>query len=108
MQHLALQIREGHLVVVNNAKGSDTRRRKVKENRGAQASGTDYQHTRALERSLTRPADFAQDDMASVTFEFFRAQHGITLRRNNLTAGCAQALRKFAPDAALRPVPAAQ
>jgi hypothetical protein len=108
MQHLALQIREGNLVVVNHAKGADTRRRKVKENRRTQSSGTDYQHTRALERSLTRPADFAQDDMASVTFKFFGAQHGITLRRNNLTTGCAQALRNFAPDAALRRVPAPQ
>jgi len=76
VNHLPLEVRQCDLVVVDYADGADARGREIEQHRRAQAAGPHHQHTRALERSLPRPADLAQDDMAGIAFKLLRAEHG--------------------------------
>ena len=76
MDHLALQVRQRHRVVVDNADGADAGGGEIEERRRAEPARADHQHTRALERVLAGSADLAQHDMAGIAFEFIRAQHG--------------------------------
>ena len=76
VNHLPLEVGQCDLVVVDDADGADARGREIEQHRRAQAAGSHHQHTRALERSLPRPADLAQDDMAGIAFKLLRAEHG--------------------------------
>ena len=76
VDHLALQIGERDLVVIDDAKRADTGSGEIEQHRRAEPAGADDQHTRALERGLAGSADLAQDDVAGVAFKFFRIKHG--------------------------------
>ena len=80
VDHLPLQVRQRHDVIVDHPERADARRRKIQQYRRAEPAGADDQHPRALERSLARPAHLAQHDVARVAFEFLRGKrlvHGI-------------------------------
>src|SRR5262249_35259700 len=59
MDDLALQVRERHHVVIDDAKRADAGRREIKQGRGAKTAGADHQHPRAFERRLAGAADLA-------------------------------------------------
>ena len=68
---LPLQIRQRHRVIVDDAERADAGRGEIQQYRRAEPAGADDEHARALERGLSRPADFAQHDMARIALEFF-------------------------------------
>ena len=70
MQHLALQIGEAHLIVVDHREFSDAGGGEIKQRRRADAAGADDEHARGFQLLLARPAHFAQDDVAGVALEF--------------------------------------
>ena len=70
VDHLPLQIGQRDNVVVDNADGADAGGGKIQQQRRAEAAGADHQHARGLELRLSRPAHFAQDDVARISFEF--------------------------------------
>ena len=74
VDHLALQIGERDLVVIDDAKRADTGSGEIEQHRRAQPAGADDQHTRALERRLAGSADLAQHDVARIPFQFVRGQ----------------------------------
>ncbi len=76
VDHLTLQIRKRHHIVVDHSKGSDAGRGQIEQRRRAQAAGTHHQHASAAERGLSRSAHLAQHDMAGVAFKFFGTQLG--------------------------------
>jgi hypothetical protein len=73
--HLALQIRQRHIVIVDDTKRADSGGGKVKQNRRAEAAGADDQHARGLEFGLARSSHFAQHNVAGIAFEFFGIEH---------------------------------
>ena len=77
MDHLALQVRQRHLVVVDHAERADPGGAEIKQHRRAEPAGADHQHPRLLERCLTRPADLPQHDVAGVAFDFLFGQHDL-------------------------------
>jgi hypothetical protein len=76
VDHLALQIRQRDRVVVHHAERADAGSREIEQQRRAKSAGADHQHARALERRLAGAADLAQHDMAGVTLDLFRCEHG--------------------------------
>ena len=76
MDHLALQVRERHRVVVDDPDGADAGGGEIEQRRRAEPTRTDHQHPRALERVLPGPADLVQHDVAGIAFEFLRREHG--------------------------------
>ena len=86
VDHLALQIRQRHDVVIDDAEGTDAGGRQIKQHRRAETAGADHEHARPTQCGLTRPADLAQDDVARVTLKFvgtqLGAQHGSNISRN--------------------------
>ena len=83
MDHLPLQIRQRHDVVVDHAQRADARRGEVKQRRCAKAAGANHQRAGAAKRGLSRPADLAQHDVARVTFQLRLAQHGLNISANS-------------------------
>ena len=77
VDHLPLQIRQRHAVVVDHAERADAGGGEIEQHRRAQAAGADHQHARGLELGLARPADFAQHDVAGIAFEFFGIEHRV-------------------------------
>ena len=75
VDHLALQVRERHLVVVDDAERADARRRQIEQRRRAETAGADHQHARALKRRLAGTADLAQHDMAGIALKFIGSEH---------------------------------
>ncbi len=73
---LALQVGERDRVVVHDPDGADAGRREIEQRRRAEPARADYQHARALERVLAGPAHLVQHDVAGITFEFLRREHG--------------------------------
>ena len=73
--HLALEIRQRHVIVVDDTKRADARSGKIEQHRRAETTGADDQHARGLEFGLPRAAHFAQHDVAGITFEFFGIEH---------------------------------
>ncbi len=76
VDHLPLQIRQRHYVVVDDAERADAGGGEIKQNRRAEAAGADDQHAGAAERGLSRAAHLAQHDVARITLEFVGSQHG--------------------------------
>ena len=75
VDHLALQIRQRHRVVVDHAESAHPGRREIQQHRRAQTAGADHQHARPTERLLAGTADLAQHDVPGVAFEFLGRQH---------------------------------
>ena len=75
VDHLALQVRQRHGVVVDHAQRADAGRGEIQQHRRAQAAGADHQHARAAERRLAGAADLAQHDVPGIAFEFLGRQH---------------------------------
>jgi hypothetical protein len=73
--HLPLQIRQRHRVVIDHAERADAGGREIEQHRRAEAAGADHQHACGLELGLPRPADLAQHDVARIAFEFFCIEH---------------------------------
>ena len=72
---LPLQIRQRHLVVVDDAKRADAGGCQIEQHRRAESAGADDQHTRCLQFCLPRTANLAQDDVTGIAFEFFSSEH---------------------------------
>ena len=77
VDHLPLQVRQRHRVVVDHAERADAGGGEIEQHRRAQAAGADHQHARGLERGLAGAADLAQHDVARIAFEFFCVEHRI-------------------------------
>jgi hypothetical protein len=73
---LALQIGQRDDVVIDRAERADASRRQIHQDRRTEAAGADHQHGRLFQGGLPGAADFAQNDMAGVAFEFVGRQHG--------------------------------
>ena len=73
--HLPLQIRQRHSVVVDDTERAYAGRGKIKQGRRAKTAGADDENTRGLELGLTRSAHFAQHDVTGVPFEFAGIEH---------------------------------
>ncbi len=82
MDHLALQIRQRHDVIVDNAERADAGGGEIKQHRRAETAGADDQHARPAQRGLTRAAYLAQYDVARVTLQFVGTQLGAQHARN--------------------------
>ena len=72
---LALQIRQRHHVVVDDAERTHARGRQIHQRRRAETPGSDHQHARIAQRVLAGAADFAHHDVAGIAFKFVGAQH---------------------------------
>ena len=82
VDHLPLQVRQRHRVVVDDADRADARRRQVLEQRRAEPAGADDEHPRRLQLGLTGPANIAQDQVAGIALDFFREKgHGCKIGR---------------------------
>ncbi len=77
--HLPLQVRQRHFVVVDHPERADARGGEVQKHRRAEPAGADHQNARGLELGLARAADLAQHDVARITFQFFCFQHPVNL-----------------------------
>ena len=77
MDHLPLQVRERHDVVVDDAERADACGGEVEQHRRAETAGADHKDARATERGLSGPSDVAQHDVAGITFQLGVAQHGL-------------------------------
>ncbi len=75
MDHLPLQVGEGHVIVVDDADHAHAGRRKIEQHRRAEPAGADHQHPRALERRLAGAADLAQHDVPRIPFKLVGAEH---------------------------------
>jgi hypothetical protein len=72
---LALQIRQRHDIVIDNAERADAGGGEIKQNRRAEAAGANDQHARGFELGLAGAADLAQHNVARIAFEFFGVEH---------------------------------
>src|SRR5262249_50529291 len=72
---LALQIRQRHDVIIDDAEGADPGSREIEQHRRTESAGANDQHAGAPERRLPRPADLAQHAMARVAFKLVIAEH---------------------------------
>ena len=70
--HLPLQIRQRHRVVVDHPEPADAGGGEVEQHRGAQAAGADDQHARSLQLCLAGTTDLAQHDVARIALQFLR------------------------------------
>ena len=73
--HLPLQIRQRHRVVVDDAERADPGGGEIKQHRRAQPAGADHQHARSFQLGLAGSADLAQHDVARVAFKFLGIEH---------------------------------
>ena len=73
--HLALQVRQRHVIIINHAKHADAGGGQIEQHRCAKAAGADDQHARSLQLRLAGTADLAQHDVTGVAFEFFCIEH---------------------------------
>jgi hypothetical protein len=74
VDHLALQVGEGDRVVVDNADRADPGPGEIFEHGRAQPARADHQHAGILELLLPRAADFRQQDVPPVAFDFGGAE----------------------------------
>ncbi len=79
MDHLPLQIRQRHHVIVDDAERADTRGGEIEQHRRAEPASADDEHARAAQRGLSRPAHLAQHDVARIALEFVGSQHAATI-----------------------------
>ena len=73
--HLPLQIRQRHLVVVDHAERADAGGGEIKQHRRAEPAGADDQHPRGFQLLLAGAADLAQHDVARVALQFLGIEH---------------------------------
>src|SRR6476659_159352 len=66
---LAMQIRQFHLVGVDDRKVADARPGERRDNRAADAAGADNCDFRCFELALPYPADLRQDDVPRIAVE---------------------------------------
>jgi hypothetical protein len=72
---LTLEIGQRDDVVIDRAEHADAGRGEIHQRGCAEAARADHQHGCFLQGGLAGAADFAQHDVASVSFEFFGTQH---------------------------------
>ena len=77
--HLPLQVRQRHRVVVDHAERADAGGGEIQQHRRAEPAGADHQHARGLELGLARAADLAQHDVAGIAFQFFASSIAVNL-----------------------------
>src|SRR6266849_5673834 len=70
VQHLALQIGEADMIVVDHRQLADPGGGEIEKRRRADAAGADDEDARGLQLLLAGAAHFAQHDVAGVTLEF--------------------------------------
>ena len=66
MNHLAVQIRGIHEVVIHHHNLTDSGTRQVQQSGSAQTASTQHHHTRALERQLSLIPHFGQDQLTRI------------------------------------------
>ena len=66
MNHLAVQIRSIHDIIINHHNLTDTGTRQVQQRGCAQTTSTQHHHTRALERQLSLIAHFGQNQLTRI------------------------------------------
>src|SRR6185437_4613068 len=79
---LALQVRQLHHIVVDDAQRADPGRRQIQHEWGAEAARTDHQHPRVTQLGLADAADFGQQDVPRVAADFVFCEievHGLTI-----------------------------
>ena len=72
---LPLQIRQRHMIVIDDANRADAGGGEIMQYRRAKPAGADDQHARGFELLLAGAADLAQHDVARVTFQFLGLEH---------------------------------
>ena len=66
MNHLAVQIRSIHDVIINHHNLTDSGTRQVQQSGSTQTTGAQHHHTRALERQLSLIPHFGQDQLTRI------------------------------------------
>ena len=70
VRDLALEVREAHHVIVDDADGADAGGGEIEQRGRAKAAGADDQNFRGLELLLAGAAHFRDDDVPGVTLDF--------------------------------------
>ena len=79
---LALQVRQLHPIVIDDADRADASRREVQRERRAQPAGADHQHPRRLQLGLPDAAHVLQQDVPGVAADFVFGEievHGVRI-----------------------------
>jgi hypothetical protein len=71
MDHLPLQVREAHLIVIHDADGADPGRREVLDQGRAQAAGADHENASAFKLLLTGTSHVPENEVAGIAVDFF-------------------------------------
>ncbi|MNX95130.1 hypothetical protein D3C86_1273900 [compost metagenome] len=74
MDHLSLEVGEGNHIVIDHAERADTGGGKIMKHGRTKTTRSDHQYARRLQPLLSGAADFRQQDVTLVAFDFFRAQ----------------------------------
>ena len=77
VDHLALQVRQRHRIVIDDPECADAGRREIEQRRRAEPARAHHQHARTLERGLAGTTDLLQHDMARIALELFGTQHAV-------------------------------
>jgi hypothetical protein len=85
MRNLPLQIRERHLVVIDNPDRTHTRRREVEQGRRPQPTRANDQHPRIAQPRLPRATNLPKDDVPRVPFELFVGESHAAYHRRKIT-----------------------
>src|SRR5262245_36337851 len=67
VEHLALEVRLGHRVEIDQPESAHPRRGEIERRRRPETAGADDEHPRRAQPLLSRRADFGQAEMARVT-----------------------------------------
>ena len=82
MGDLALQVRQLHAVVVDDADRADAGGGQIQRERRAKPAGADHQHARGLQLRLADAAHVLQQDVAGVAADFVFGEievHGVRI-----------------------------
>ena len=83
VEHLALEVRQVHDVVVDDAERADARRGEVERGRRPEAPRADQEHLRAEQRLLPRLAHLRQHEVTAVALHLVRGE-GLVLDQREL------------------------
>ena len=72
VDHLPLQIREAHRIVVHDADGADPGRGEILDQRRAEAPGADHEDASAFKLLLAGAAHILENEVAGITVDFVR------------------------------------
>jgi hypothetical protein len=77
MSDLPLEVRQRHMIEIDNPDRSDTRCGQIEDDGAAQSAGPHYQYARCYQPGLAGASHLAQHNVPGIAFEFFIGQsHG--------------------------------